>query len=103
MSDTKEFIVELKKAAKCVFLAAEESVAQDLSDKLNKAATTLANQQDIIDKLVDMLEQWLAVPINTKQIGLRVYFRTTAKDMKRGMETSTLINKVRGSTGVDDG
>ena len=35
------FCNELRKAAKCVYLATEEGVARDLSDKLNKSARLL--------------------------------------------------------------
>ena len=39
-------VSELRKAAKCVFLATEENVAHDLSDKLNRAANTIEALQD---------------------------------------------------------
>ena len=38
--------VELRKAAKCVFLATNETVAQDLADKLNGAANMIEALQD---------------------------------------------------------
>ena len=37
----QDFITELRKAAKCVFLATEEDIAHDLSAKLNKSARLL--------------------------------------------------------------
>lgn len=43
---------ELRKAARCVFLAVDEIVAQDLADKLNGAA-------DMIDELQDFAT-WMA-------------------------------------------
>jgi hypothetical protein len=39
-------VTDLRKAAKCVFLATEEDVAHDLSDKMNKAANTIEELQD---------------------------------------------------------
>ena len=39
-------VTDLRKAAKCVFLAADEDVAHDLSDKLNRAANTIEELQD---------------------------------------------------------
>lgn len=37
----QDFITELRKAAKCGFLATEEDIAHDLSGKLNKSARLL--------------------------------------------------------------
>lgn len=39
---------ELRKAAKAVYLAAEEPVAQDLSSKLNNAAKTIDDLKDFV-------------------------------------------------------
>ena len=39
-------VTELRKAAKCIFLATEEDIAHDLSDKLNMAANTIEELQD---------------------------------------------------------
>ncbi len=40
-------VTDLRKAAKCAFLAIEE-VAHDLSDKMNKAANTIEELQDFV-------------------------------------------------------
>ena len=37
----QDFITELHKAAKCVFIAADEDIAHDLSEKLDKSARLL--------------------------------------------------------------
>lgn len=41
---------ELRKAAKCVFLAVEESVAQSLASKLNRAADIIDEFQEEMPK-----------------------------------------------------
>jgi len=44
-ADIKKNVADLRKAAKCVFLAVDEVVAQDLADKLNGAAALIEELQ----------------------------------------------------------
>lgn len=49
---------ELRKAAKCIFLAVEENIAQDIADKLNKAAheiDRLRNELNVAERRIEEL------------------------------------------------
>ena len=46
-------IKDLRKAAKVVFLVIEESIAEDLSNKLNDAADTIEELQDLVIWMAD--------------------------------------------------
>ena len=44
----KEEIQSLKNAAKCVHIAVQSQVADDLADKINKAADTIERLQELV-------------------------------------------------------
>ncbi|MFW8602557.1 hypothetical protein ACOHYD_13900, partial [Desulfobacterota bacterium M19] len=55
-----DFIEELHKAAKCVFIAVDVEVARDLSVKLNKAAELLGEMVVNFENLNGLKAEWEA-------------------------------------------
>lgn len=52
-----DLIERLRKMARCIYIAVEATVADDVSDGLTKAADTIESQASLINKLGEALER----------------------------------------------
>jgi len=55
-----DFIEELRKAAKCVFIAVDAGIARDLASKLNKSADLLGMAKVDAENLSGLKAEWEA-------------------------------------------